>query len=221
MFEGSIGRFSLLVVTSLTSLSMAWLQSSPPSNAQSGCKSAPNVAPSLEKRVIHSSPFGFKFSIPANYRTIQKVDRYSTGDVTIIFVVNPSEFEFLECKRKAGQPTEINAQATVVIAPAQGSDILSHIDKMGSRDQWVQKELIASGLSTKIEKSTVANQPAIVRNAVGMYTTKVTDFLTGDRRYAISVSVSYNTDTQGRVSAIAKANAAIHRQILTTFTFEN
>ncbi len=219
MFEAS--RLSLLIATSLTSLAISFLQSPLLVKAQSGCKSAPNVAPSSEKRVIHSSPFGFKFSIPANYRTIQKVDRYSTGDVTIIFVVNPSEFEFLECKRKAGQPTEINAQATVVIAPAQGSNILSHIDKMGGRDQWVKKELIASGLSTKIEKSTVANQPAVIRNAVGMYTTKVADFLTGDRRYAVSVSVPYNTDPQGRVSAIAKTNAAIHSQILTTFAFEN
>jgi hypothetical protein len=196
---------------------------SQPANADSGCRSAPHVTPSSETRVIRNSQFGFRFSIPANYRTLFKVDKYDFGDVTLIFVLNPSEVDYLECLRKSRQPSEINSEAVVLVRPisSKGLDVFGHVKEIQKQaSPRFRQELLASRLSTNIGVGTVAKQSAAIYNAVGMYTTRNAAFLTPDRDHVVSVSVTYGSNAEGKITAIPKPRANLFQQILDTFSFE-
>lgn len=192
--------------------------------AQPGCKVAPAALPSSETRVVRNAQFGFKFSIPANYRTIIKTDRYDFGNVTLIFVLNPSELNFLECLRKAGEPSEISYESVVAIRPisAQGLDIFGHVKEILKQDSpRFRQTLISSGLSTGIDSGKVAQRPTAFYHSVGMYTTRNAAFLAPSRNQVFSVGVAYNTDAEGRVTKMPQARANLFQQILDTFSFES
>ncbi len=218
-----ICRSSLLAVASLANMIAPFLLLSHPVNAQSGCRSAPNVTPSSKIRVIHNPQLGFRFSIPANYRTMLKVDKYDFGDVRLIFVLNPSQFDYLECLRKSGQPSEISSEAAVLIRPiySKGLDIFGHVKEIQKQaSPRFRQELVSNGLSTSIDAGTVAKQSAAFYNSVEMNTTRNAAFLTPNRNYAVSVGVTYGRDGQGKITSISKPRANLFQQILDTFSFQ-
>jgi hypothetical protein len=215
---------SSLKALSLGSLVVSFLLFSQPANADSGYRSAPTVPPSSETRVIRNSQFGFRFSVPANYQVVSKTDSYAFGDVTLIFVLDPSEFESLECLRKSGEAAEINSEPIIGIRPvySKGLDILGHIKAVQKQEDPVltPKERVARELSTHIRMGTVAKQSAAFANYVGKNVTRIASFLTPDRNYAVVVGVTYIIDAQGKITATSKLSANKYQQILDTFSFE-
>jgi len=130
------------------------------------------VSPSKETRVIRSDRYGYRFSIPQNYRTMTV---RSDG----ILVFDPGTFETAQCLLKSKTPTEFPASISVYTEPVNSGN--------RSVTDWVKKQSTVK----IIETTSVANQSAVVYTSNTLRFLRNVSFLTPDRKYIITLSVPY------------------------------
>lgn len=186
---------TILLGTALTGITL--VASSNLVQAQN-CPRREVVAPFKETRPIRSDRYGYRFSIPLNYRTMA----FRTNGV---LVFDPGTFETAECYVKNKVPSELPKGISVYATPVNS--------RTRSLTDWVRQ---GNPTIEKLETTKVANQTAVSYTSSTLGTTKSVAFFSPDRKYMITVTTPYNYE-QGRPTTIF--NKEVFDTVLSTFTF--
>ena len=162
------------------------------------CSPVAEVPPVKQTRIIRNDSYGYRFSIPQNYRSMA----FRTNTVLIF---DPGTFETAQCYIRTKAPTELPSGISIYATPVNPGN-RSVAALVRQNDPTIEK----------IENTKVANQTAVsyTVNALGYH--RSVAFFTPDRRYMITVSAPFNLE-QGRPTTIF--NKEVFDTVLSSFTF--
>jgi hypothetical protein len=167
------------------------------------CPRGEVVPPAQDTRIIRNDRFGYRFSIPKNYRTI-------AGRDNLIVVLDPASFEWTQCRLRNRDYSEY--YGIIVSASPVNPGNRSIAALVRQNNPTVEK----------IETTKVANQTAAVYTEQTMGYNKYVSFFTPDRKYMITVSVPYryqqNSRGEGEWVPISSFEEASNT-LLSRFTF--
>ncbi len=162
------------------------------------CPTIAVVPPAKQTRIIRNDSYGYRFSIPQNYRAM-------AFRSNAVLVFDPGTFETAQCYVRNRAPIELPSGISVYATSVNPGN-RTVADLVRQNDPTIEK----------IENTKVANQTAVsyTSNALG-YQRSVA-FFTPDRRYMITVSAPFNLE-QGRPTTIF--NKDVFDTVLSSFTF--
>jgi hypothetical protein len=169
------------------------------------CPDMPQITPTQESREISNQEFGFKFNIPANYRTEKRQD----GNQLIILLRNPADIELLECcriNREVGCGHRVyDVVIKVENRPANLQNI-SNITQINSSD--IQQII-------NIIETTISNQEAVIYS--GKYQPdaiyQYASFFTPDQEYLVTIFAGDYGDE------IDPIDEMVFNQVINSFEF--
>ena len=162
------------------------------------CTRLDEVPPVKQTRIIRNDSYGYRFSIPQNYRSM--AFRSNT-----VLIFDPGTFEVAQCYVRTKAPTELPSGISVYATPVNPGN-RSVAALVRQNDPTIEK----------IENTKVANQTAVSYTSNNQGYQRSVAFFTPDRRYMITVSTPFNLE-QGRPTTIF--NKEVFDRVLSSFTF--
>ena len=162
------------------------------------CPRIVEVPPVKQTRIIRNDSYGYRFSIPQNYRSMA----FRTNTVLIF---DPGTFETAQCYIRTKAPTELPSGISIYATPVNPGN-RSVAALVRQNDPTIEK----------IENTKVANQTAVSYTSNNQGYQRSVSFFTPDRRYMITVSTPFNLE-QGRPTTIF--NKEVFDRVLSSFTF--
>jgi len=162
------------------------------------CSPVAEVPPVKQTRIIRNDSYGYRFSIPQNYRSMA----FRTNTVLIF---DPGTFEMAQCYIRTKAPTELPSGISIYVTPVNPGN-RSVAALVRQNDPTIEK----------IENTKVANQTAVSYTSNNQGYQRSVSFFTPNRRYMITVSTPFNLE-QGRPTTIF--NKEVFDRVLSSFTF--
>ena len=168
------------------------------------CPRIVEVPPVKQTRIIRNDSYGYRFSIPQNYRSM--AFRSNT-----VLIFDPGTFEVAQCYVRTKAPTELPSGISVYATPVNpGNRSVAALVR--------QNNPSIGNIPTieNIENTRVANQTAVSYTSNNQGYHRSVAFFTPDRRYMITVSAPFNLE-QGRPTTIL--DKEVFDTVLSSFTF--
>jgi hypothetical protein len=162
------------------------------------CPRIVEVPPAKQTRIIRNDSYGYRFSIPQNYRSM--AFRSNT-----VLIFDPGTFETAQCYIRTKAPTELPSGISIYVTPVNPGN-RSVAALVRQNDPTIEK----------IENTKVANQTAVSYTSNNQGYQRSVSFFTPDRRYMITASAPFNLE-QGRPTTIF--NKEVFDTVLSSFTF--
>ena len=162
------------------------------------CPRIVEVPPAKQTRSIRNDSYGYRFSIPQNYRSM--AFRSNT-----VLIFDPGTFETAQCYIRTKAPTELPSGISIYTTPVNPGN-RSVAALVRQNDPTIEN----------IENTRVANQTAVSYTSNTLGYQRSVSFFTPDRRYMITVSTPFNLE-QGRPTTIF--NKEVFDTVLSSFTF--
>jgi len=167
------------------------------------CPRIAEVPPAKPTRILRNDSYGYRFSIPQNYRAMAF---RSNG----ILVFDPGTFETAQCYVRNKVPTELPSGISVYATPVNPGN--------RSVADLVRQNPLATITGTR----TVANQTAVTYNTDAMgYGDANVSFFTPDQKHMIIVSAPFQSQQNSRGERVRGEifNKSVFDTVVSSFIF--